>query len=150
MAGLRERLEQLDPSNPEALQGMLQSEQGLFGSSSDPEQRLKLARVQAFMAAAEGYGDHVTEVLGGKLLSSHQRIEEAFARAREDDHDDTVFSRLLGIEMKREQYARGKAFCSWVVELTDEATLARMWESPEALPSMPEIQEPTLWLARMV
>ena len=36
-----------------------------------------------------------------------------------------------------------------VAELTDETTLARMWESPEALPSMPEFEEPTLWLARM-
>ena len=47
---------------------MFQSEQALFGVSSDPEQRLKLARVQAFMAAAEGFGDHVTEVLERKLL----------------------------------------------------------------------------------
>ena len=150
VAGIRDRLEQLDPQNPEALQGMFRSEQGLFGASSDPEQRLKLARVQAFMAAAEGYGDHVTEVLGRKLLASHGRIEEAVARAREDDHDDTVFSQLLGIEMTRERYAAGKAFCDRVVEQTDEATLARMWDSAEALPSMPEIEEPTLWLARMV
>ena len=34
------------------------------------------------------------------------------------------------------------------VELTDEATLARMWDSAEALPSMPELEEPRLWLAR--
>src|SRR5438874_5210417 len=42
VAGLRERLERLDPTDPEALQGMFQSEQALFGVSSDPEQRLKL------------------------------------------------------------------------------------------------------------
>ena len=35
-------------------------------------------------------------------------------------------------------------------ELTDEATLSRMWGSYEALPSLPEITEPTLWLARTV
>jgi len=43
----------------------------------------------------------------------------------------------------------GKAFCARVAELTDEATLARIWGSPESLPSMPELEEPTLWLARM-
>ena len=37
-----------------------------------------------------------------------------------------------------------------VVDLTDEATLARMWASAEALPSLPEIEEPRLWLARTV
>jgi uncharacterized protein (DUF2342 family) len=36
-----------------------------------------------------------------------------------------------------------------VTELTDEATLARMWDSAESLPSMPELEEPSLWLARM-
>jgi uncharacterized protein (DUF2342 family) len=34
------------------------------------------------------------------------------------------------------------------VELTDEATLSRIWDSAEALPSMPELEEPRLWLAR--
>jgi uncharacterized protein (DUF2342 family) len=56
--------------------------------------------------------------------------------------------RLLGIDLKLEQYRLGKAFCEKVVELTDEVTLARMWDGPEALPSMPELEEPRLWLAR--
>jgi uncharacterized protein (DUF2342 family) len=59
-----------------------------------------------------------------------------------------VFERLLGIEMKREQYAAGRRFCDAVVEAADEQLLARMWDSAEALPSLPEIDEPTLWLAR--
>ena len=59
-----------------------------------------------------------------------------------------MFERLLGIEMKREQYEQGGAFCRTVVELTDEATLAMMWDSAEAMPSLPEIEEPRLWLAR--
>jgi hypothetical protein len=36
-----------------------------------------------------------------------------------------------------------------VVEATDEQTLARMWDGPDNLPSMPELEEPRLWLARM-
>jgi uncharacterized protein (DUF2342 family) len=27
--------------------------------------------------------------------------------------------------------------------------VGRMWESAESLPSMPELEEPSLWLARM-
>ena len=52
--------------------------------------------------------------------------------------------------MKRDQYRTGRAFCDTVVELTDEATLARMWDSADALPSLPELDEPRLWLARTV
>jgi putative hydrolase len=149
LAGLQERLGRLDYGNPEALQQLFQSDEGLLGPVLDDEQRLKLGRIQAFMAAAEGHGEHISEGVGSRLLGTHARIQEAVRRNREADATDPVFERLLGIEMKREQYRLGKAFCDRVVELTDEATLSRMWESAEALPSMPELEEPRLWLARM-
>ena len=145
---LQQRLASLDPSNPEGMQEMLAGQESLFGAVMDDEQRLKLRRVQAFMTASEGYGDHVMHALGAQMLPSYARIDEAMRRYRETEHVDPVFERLLGIEVKREQYRLGRAFCDTVVELTDEATLARMWESAEALPSMPELEEPRLWLAR--
>jgi putative hydrolase len=148
--GLQTRLESLDMSDPQAMQDMLQGEEGLFGAVLDQEQRLKLGRIQAFMASAEGYGDHVTHAIGRELLSTYGRIEEAMRRYRETEQGDPVFERLLGIEMKREQYRLGRAFCDRVAELSDEATLARMWDSSESLPSLPELDEPRLWLARTV
>jgi putative hydrolase len=148
--GLQTRLESLDMSDPQAMQDMLQGEEGLFGAVLDQEQRLKLGRIQAFMASAEGYGDHVTHAIGRELLSSYGRIEEAMRRYRETEQGDPVFERLLGIEMKREQYRLGRAFCDRVAELSDEATLARMWDTSESLPSLPELAEPRLWLARTV
>jgi len=147
--GLQRRLETLDPSDPEAMQEMFASDEGLFGAVLDDEQRLKLGRIQAFMAAAEGYGDHVMHAIGASLLPSYARIEEAMRRYRESEHVDPVFQRLLGIEVKREQYRLGKGFCDRVVELSDEATLARMWSDAASLPSLPELEEPRLWLARM-
>jgi putative hydrolase len=150
MEALRSRLATIDASDPEALQRMLESDEGLFGAELDDEQRLKLGRIQAFMSAAEGYGDHVMHALGAELLPSYGRIEEAMRRYREGEAGDPVFERLLGVEMKREQYAAGRAFCDTVVSLTDEATLSRMWESAEAMPSLPEVAEPRLWLARTV
>ena len=145
---LQQRLASLDPSNPESMQEMLAGEDSMFGAVMDDEQRLKLRRVQAFMTAAEGYGDHVMHALGAQMLPSYARIDEAMRRYRETEQVDPVFERLLGIEVKREQYRLGRAFCDTVVELTDEAMLARMWDSAEALPSMPELEEPRLWLAR--
>jgi coenzyme F420 biosynthesis associated uncharacterized protein len=146
--GLRRRFETLDPSNPEAMQELFQGDEALFGAVLDAEQRLKLERIQAFMAAAEGYGDHVMHAVGRALLPSYPRIEEAMRRYREGEPGDPVFERLLGIEMKREQYRLGAAFCDTVAGLSDEVTLARMWDSPESMPSMPELDEPRLWLAR--
>jgi len=150
LEGMQAKLSTLDASNPEALQSLMDSDEGLFGAELDDEQRLKLARVQAFMSASEGYGDHVMHALGRELLPSYSRIDEAMRRYREGESGDPVFERLLGIEMKREQYRQGREFCDTVVELTDEATLARMWDSADAMPSLPEVAEPRLWLARTV
>ena len=145
---LRERLASLDPSNPDAMREVFESDEGMFGPVMDDEQRLKLGRIQAFMSAAEGYGDHVMHALGAKMLPSYARIEEAMRRYRESEQVDPVLERLLGIEVKREQYRLGRAFCDAVAEATGETTLARMWDSAEALPSLPELEEPRLWLAR--
>ena len=145
---LQRRLQELDPADPDAMQEALGSGGGLFGAVMDDEQRLKLGRIQAFMSAVEGYGDHVTHALGGRLLSEPARIEEAMRRYRDTEQVDPVLERMLGIEVTREQHRLGRAFCDTVVELTDETTLGRMWDDPAALPSLPEIEEPRLWLAR--
>jgi coenzyme F420 biosynthesis associated uncharacterized protein len=150
LEGMRSRLTTVDPSDPEALQRLMESDEGLFWASLDDEQRLKLGRIQAFMSAAEGYGDHVMRALGVELLGTFSRIEEAMKRYREGERGDPVFERLLGVDMKREQYERGRAFCEFVVEQTDEGTLARMWGSADAMPSLPELDEPRLWLSRTV
>lgn len=151
VAAIQERFASIDPTDPEGFQRALgEGEGALFGAVLDDEQRLKLARVQAFMAAAEGYGDHVMHAIGSTLLGSYARIAEAMVRYRDGEHGDPVFERLLGIDMKREQYALGRRFCDTVAERAGEPVLARMWESPEALPSLVELEEPTLWLSRTV
>lgn len=150
--GLQQRFAALDPGDPEALQRALggDDEGALFGVVLDDEQRLKLGRIQAFMAAAEGYGDHVMHGVGAGLLGTYSRIAEAMRRYREGEAGDPVFERLLGVEMKREQYELGRRFCDTVVGQSDEATLARMWDSADALPALVELEEPRLWLARTV
>jgi putative hydrolase len=149
LAALQDRLEGLDLSDPQRLSEALGGEL-LTGELTD-EQRLLLRRVQAFMAAAEGHADHVMAVLGRERLSEFSRIDEAVRRRHEGrSEEERAVERLLGIDVKAEQYRLGRAFCDHVAEATDETTLSRMWESPEALPSMPELEEPRLWLARIV
>ncbi|MEX2420803.1 MAG: zinc-dependent metalloprotease, partial [Actinomycetota bacterium] len=148
VSDVQRRLEQLDPSDPQGVQQAFEDEPDLFSPVLDAEQRIKLARIQSFVAATVGYVDHVTHALGSKMLGSYGQISEAMKRYREGETGDPVFERLLGIEMPRERLAAGRAFCDRVAEETGEATLATMWSSAEALPSMPEIDEPLLWMAR--
>jgi putative hydrolase len=150
MGQLMERLQGLDPSNPEALQELVRQGDDLLTPQLDDEQRLQLARVQSFLAAARGYAEHVTRVVGRTMLQAADRIEEAVHRGREGEAGDPVFERLLGVDMPGERYEQGERFAEAVADLTDEQTLARMWDSAESLPSRPELEEPSLWLARIV
>jgi coenzyme F420 biosynthesis associated uncharacterized protein len=150
LRALEERLEGLDLSDPQRLSEALGDTGDLLGGTLSDEQRLLLRRVQAFMAAAEGHASHVMEVAGRRILSTYDRIDEAMKRQHEErTQEQQAIERLLGIELKLEQYRLGRGFCERVVELTDEETLSRMWQGAEALPSMPELEEPRLWLARM-
>jgi coenzyme F420 biosynthesis associated uncharacterized protein len=147
LGALQERLEGFDLSDPQQLTEALGGD--LLTGALTEEQQLLVRRVQAFMAAAEGHADHIMAVLGRERLPAFPQIDEAVRRRHEGrSQEERAVERLLGIDMKVEQYRLGRGFCDRVAELTDERTLARMWESPEALPSMPELEEPTLWLAR--
>ncbi len=148
--GLRAQLGSIEAAGPEAVGELLGGGDGFFDGDMDDEQRLKLARIQAFCVATAGYGTHVASVLSAELLADPGRTTEALRRHAEEDAADPLFERLLGIEIGRGRFEQGDAFCRTVADMTDEATLARMWESPEALPSLPEILEPSLWLARTV
>jgi coenzyme F420 biosynthesis associated uncharacterized protein len=150
LAGLEERLMGLDLSDPERLGDAFGNPGELVGRVLTDEGRILLARVQAFTAAAEGYGDHVRAGVARRMLTNPSRIEEAMRRRREGVAGETrLVEQLLGIETSDEQYELGRAFCDVVAEGADEAFLSRMWEAAEALPSMPELEEPTLWLSRM-
>jgi putative hydrolase len=148
LAGLQERLDGLDLSDPSRLSETMEGD--LLTGALTEEQQLLVRRVQAFMAAAEGHADHVMRAVGRSRLPSFDRIDEAMRRRHEGrSQEERAAERLLGIDMKLDQYRVGRAFCDRVAELTDERTLARMWDSADALPSMPELEEPRLWLARM-
>jgi putative hydrolase len=147
---IEERLEGLDLSDPQRLTEALGEPGELLAPSLTGEQRILLARVQAFMAAAEGHASHVMTVAGRRILPAYDQIDEAMRRQHEGrSQEQRAVERLLGIDLKLEQYRLGRDFCDQVAELTDEGTLSRIWEGPEALPSMPELEEPRLWLARM-
>lgn len=146
LAGLQERLAGLDLSDPQRVAEALSGD--LLGGEMNDEQRLRLRRVQAFMAAVEGHADHVMDTVGSRMLGSYGQIDEAIRR-RTGGPEERVIEQLLGVDLKLEQYRLGRVFCDRVVELTDEQTLSRMWDSAESLPSMPELEEPTLWLSRI-
>lgn len=115
-----------------------------------PEQRAVFDRIQALMSLIEGYGNHVMNAVGRRLLPSFNQIEQQIAqRQRQRTMLDQMVFRLTGLDLKLAQYQQGEAFVNAVVAARGIQFASRVWERPDNLPSMDEIRNPGQWIVRM-
>lgn len=114
-----------------------------------PEQRALFQKMQALMCIIEGYSNHVMNAVGRDLLPNYERIARRFeARQRQKTVAEQMFARLTGLNLKMEQYRLGEIFVDTIARERGHDVARRVWEGPEMLPTMHEIREPSLWLAR--
>jgi coenzyme F420 biosynthesis associated uncharacterized protein len=121
---------------------------GLVGLLASPEQREVLDDVQALMSLLEGHGHVVMDRLGEREIVDVKRMSSVL-KARRKDPKSAAFMKLIGIEMKMKQYDDGAAFINQVEDQASWDALSMAWESPEALPTLAEIDDASLWLDRM-
>jgi coenzyme F420 biosynthesis associated uncharacterized protein len=115
-----------------------------------PQQRELMSRLQALMALAEGYSNHVMNNVGREVLPNfkliHERVEH---RQRDRSQVEQLFLKITGLSLKMEQYRLGERFVDQVVEQRGIAFANRAWQSLEALPTEAEIRDSGRWIARM-
>ncbi|MDA0172847.1 zinc-dependent metalloprotease [Solirubrobacter taibaiensis] len=124
-------------------------EDGLATVMIGEEKRETLDRVQAFMAVLEGYAEHVMDAVGADVLDDLPALRAALGRRRQDRSGLLkILDRLIGMDLKMRQYVQGKAFCDAVVAHAGIEGLNRVWISPEAMPTVAELDDALAWLAR--
>ena len=138
------------PSMDEVKQVMSHLRRGdLISIVTTTPEREMLDRVQAVMAVIEGHAEHVMDAVAPDLLPSLPKLRAALDRRRKSQSGlSRLVARLLGLELKLRQYEQGKAFCDAVVRERGPGALHHLWSSPDALPTLAEIQDPAAWLAR--
>jgi coenzyme F420 biosynthesis associated uncharacterized protein len=115
-----------------------------------PQQRELMSRLQALMALAEGYSNHVMNSVGRDLLPHFQLIHERVEhRQRQRSQAEMWFLRVTGLSLKMEQYRLGERFVDQVVRERGIAFANRAWHTPESLPTEAEIRNPERWIGRM-
>jgi len=114
-----------------------------------PDQARVLDQIQATMSVIEGHAEHVMDAAGGRLDPRYRRLRDRLeARRANRGGLGEVIARMLGMDLKLRQYRIGKAFCDEVVTEAGVARLNDIWRAPEALPTLPELDEPLDWLRR--
>ena len=117
---------------------------------STPEQRATLEQLQALMTVVEGHGNFVMDLVGERVIPSFQRMRKTFERRRQQPGPvQRAFNHLIGLEMKMRQYEVGQRFCAEVFRHGGGGAVARLWTSPEELPTLDELREPETWLRRV-
>ncbi len=116
-----------------------------------PEQRMLFRETQAVMSLLEGFSDYVMDEVGRDLVPDVERISARFHERREKRTTfERAIMRLTGMDMKMEQYKKGEKFVRAVAEAGGQAALRRLWDGPETLPRHGEIDDPRLWIARVL
>ena len=117
-----------------------------------PEQRRLFRETQAVMSLLEGFSDYVMDEVGRDLVPDVERISARFherRHARRSPFERAVM-RLTGMDIKLEQYRKGERFVRMIAEAAGASALRRLWDGPESLPRHGEIDDPSVWLGRVM
>jgi coenzyme F420 biosynthesis associated uncharacterized protein len=104
-------------------------------------------KISALMTLLEGHADYVMDLGGPEVIPTVAQIRAAFELRR--DQNRGFISHLLGMNEKLDQYRNGAIFVRAIVQERGMAGFNRVWDSPESLPTLAEIKNPSLWLDRM-
>jgi coenzyme F420 biosynthesis associated uncharacterized protein len=130
--------------------GNLRQGHNVINALMNAQQRELMSRLQALMALAEGYSNHVMNQVGKDLLPNfeliHERVEH---RQRQRSQAEQLFLKMTGLSLKMEQYRLGERFVDEVAKQRGIAFVNQAWQAPESLPTEAEIRDPERWIRRM-
>ncbi|MCK9874339.1 zinc-dependent metalloprotease [Frankia sp. Ag45/Mut15] len=116
-----------------------------------PAQRAVLDRLQALMTLLEGHADQVMDAVGPRVVPTVADIRSRFEGRRDGGSPiDRFVRRLLGLDLKMQQYRQGGAFVRAVVSEAGVGGFNVVWESPTTLPTRAELTDPTAWMQRVL
>lgn len=149
-SSMAERVQGLDPTDPETLQRLLGDPDALIGAEPSPRRIRASEELMAAVAALLGYVEHVLDRAAARLLGNRTALAEAWRRRQvERDSSERTAEILLGLDLGPACVERGAAFVDGVLERAGEDGLARLWSAGRTIPTPSEIDAPGLWLERI-
>lgn len=160
--GLVERGTALSPPDAKALMASLLSafeairagrnplaDGGVIGMLASKEQLVTLHEAQALMSLLEGHSDVVMSSAATAEIPGAKRFARVLAERRASSKGFSKFlQQFAGFDAKLRQYEEGERFVEALVDAGGDELFAKVWASPAMLPSMEEIRNPAIWVAR--
>ncbi|GAA4108986.1 zinc-dependent metalloprotease [Nocardioides fonticola] len=138
---VEEQLRGIDPSDPAAVQGLL--EEGMFDLPRTPAQEAALQRLETALALVEGWVDEVVGQATAERMPTAGRLQEAIRRRRAAGGPaEAAFAALVGLELRPRRLRDASTL--WGSLRTRQGTEARdgVWTHPDLLPTAADLDDP--------
>lgn len=117
-------------------------------SQRSDEQEAALVRIESLLALIDGWADAVTSI-AARRLSSVESVAELVSRKRvTGGAAERTFEILLGLELQPKLRREAKKMWLAAGEL-GAAKRDSLWQHPDQLPTIEEISNPDLLVARL-
>jgi putative hydrolase len=141
-------LQQVDPTNPEALQAALQDQ--LFRPDPSATQKAALSRLETYLALVEGWVDVVTERATRDHLPQTAALGEAVRRRRATGGPaEKVFSGLVGLELRPRRLRDAANLFSAIEARHGAAARDAAWGHPDVAPTAADLDDPLGYVERV-
>lgn len=141
-------LQQVDPTNAEALQSALQDQ--LFRPEPSPAQKSALTRLETYLALVEGWVDTVADRATRDHLPQAAALGEAVRRRRATGGPaEKAFSGLVGLELRPRRLR--DAANLWAALEAKHGAQARdaAWGHPDVAPTAADLDDPLGYVERV-
>lgn len=103
------------------------------------------------IAMTEGFGDYVVSRAAADTLPQLEQLAEAAARRRAEPHQGAeLLQQLAGLDLQRHRARNAAEFCAEVARRWGDEALDKVWETPDNLPTVDEIDDVVGWAARVL
>ncbi|WP_435298592.1 zinc-dependent metalloprotease [Timonella sp. A28] len=132
-----------------ALSSSARGQQSVIEYMLSEVQHAKLEEITALMSVLEGHADVVMDLIPSSVLPAQRVLRRKFeSRKRDLNRTAELFSRVSGLDAKKNQYKVGAQFVRGVRSRAGLESFNRVFIGPEYLPTLDELSSPAQWLER--
>ncbi|GIG26326.1 zinc-dependent metalloprotease [Cellulomonas denverensis] len=147
LESLEESVRQIDPTDPQALQGALSS--GVFAPQNTPEQQAVLGRLETALALVEGWVDEVTAAATLPHLPHTVQLREMIRRRRAAGGPaEQTFATLVGLELRPRRSRDAAALWALISRESGPQGRDAVWDHPDLLPTAEDLDDPAGYQGR--
>ncbi len=137
---IEEAARDIDPTNPESMQGALS--QGVFMPERTPEQEAALVRLETTLALVEGWVDELAAAAAANLPSAGALREMVRRRRATGGPAEHAFASLVGLELRPRRLRDAAALWSRLTEERGVEGRDALWQHPDLLPTAEDLDDP--------